>query len=477
MPGMSPDCPVTEEQLAALPPEFQALLRAVIDFYEAKVAKLEARVAELEAQLGKTPKNSSLPPSSQHPHAKPAPRKPKSKRKRGGQPGHKKHERPLVPSDQCDEVQTLKPTECRRCGEQLSGSDPQPLRHQVWELPEIKPQITEYQRHRLACSCGATTCASLPRGVPQGQSGPRLIAFTALLMAYFRQSKRRTAEFLSTLLNQPCCPATTIKLQNLATAAVLSPYKELAEKLPAEVCVHGDETPMKEANGKAWLWTFVASCFTLFAIRRSRAATAVDELLTGKFQGVVVCDRAKMYWRAKRLQWCWAHLQRDFQALIDNGDPRSRQLGYGLRAATQRLFGHWADYRSQKISRAALRRRMGPIRRRIEQLLLRGMNSGVKKHAGMCRELYQHRGWLWTFLKHDGAAPTNNAAERSLRHAVIWRKLSFGTQSAAGSRFMESMLTVIETCRQQKRSTFHYLTAAVQAQLNGKPAPSLLTGA
>jgi len=220
--GMGPI--VTEELVARQPLEAQAIIRALM----AKMAEMEAELRELRGQVkGKTPQNSSLPPSTQHPHAKPVLRKPKSKRKRGGQLGHKKHQRPLIPTEDCDDVQPLKPTECRRCGENLSGSDPEPLRHQVWELPEIKPLVTEYQRHRLACPCcGETTCAELPAGVPQGQSGPRLMAFTALLMAYYRQSKRRTAEFLSTLLGQPCSAALTVKIQTQVTAAVRPAYEE-----------------------------------------------------------------------------------------------------------------------------------------------------------------------------------------------------------------------------------------------------------
>ena len=195
---------ITEEIIARQPPEAQAIILALL----AEIAELRARIEELERQVkGKTPQNSSLPPSTQHPHARPQPPRRKSKRKRGGQPGHKKHERPLIPTEDCDRVEPLKATECRRCGAKLSGSDPEPLRHQVWELPEIKPHVTEYQQHRLTCPrCGETTCAELPEGVPQGQSGPRLMAFTAILMAYFRQSKRRTAAFLATLLGQPCCP-------------------------------------------------------------------------------------------------------------------------------------------------------------------------------------------------------------------------------------------------------------------------------
>lgn len=463
---------ITEELIARQTPEAQAIIRALL----AEVAALKARIEELERQVkGKTPQNSSLPPSTVHPHAKPAPPKRKSKKKRGGQPGHKKHERPLIPTEECDDAQPLKPAECRRCHAKLSGSDPEPLRHQVWELPEIKPIVTEYQRHRLTCPCcGETTCAELPPGVPQGQTGPRLMAFTALLMAYYRQSKRRTAEFLSTLLGQPCCPALTVKIENQVAKALRPSYQELAAELPVQDHLNIDETATKEENGKAWLWTFVAGAFTVFAVRATREATALGVFLGEKFRGVVTCDRAKMYWRVERLQWCWAHLKRDFQAMIDTGNPRSKWLGERLRAATCELFEHWADYRAEKISRAGLLRRMGPVRRKVERLLLRGMQSGNKGVQGTCRELYEHREWLWTFLHHAGVEPTNNAGERSLRHAVIWRKLSFGTQSANGSRFVETMLTVIETCRQQGRNAFAFVASAVEAHLIHQPPSSLL---
>jgi len=209
-------------------------------------------------------------------------------------------------------------------------------------------------------------------------------------------------------------------------------------------------------------------------VRATREATALGVFLTEKFHGIVTCDRAKMYWQVGRLQWCWAHLKRDFQAMIDTRNPRSKWLGERLRAATCELFEHWADYRAGKITRAALVRRMGPVRRKVERLLLRGMHSGNRDVQGTCRELYEHRQWLWTFLHHERVEPTNNAGERSLRHAVIWRKLSFGTQSAAGSRFVETMLTVIETCRQQRRNAFAFITAAVESHLAHQSAPSLL---
>ena len=455
-----------EDLIARQPPEAQAIIRSLL-----------AKISELEARLNKSPRNSSLPPSSVHPHAKLAPPKQKSGKKPGGQPGHPKHERALIPTDQCQAVVTMKPKNCRRCGERLAGVDPQPLRHQVWEIPEIKPIVTEYQLHRLACACcRESTCGHLPPGVPQSQAGPRLVALTALLMGCFKQSKRRVALFLEQVLNQPCSPGWVVKLQNQATAALTPPYQELAGQLPTERVLGIDESPTKQARLKSWLWTFVADTYTVFALRTTRAATVLQDLLTGDFDGVVNCDRAKMYWNVGRPQWCWAHLKRDFQALIDHPDRQVKRLGHDLMRPTRELFRHWARCRDGTITRRGLLCLMRPIREEINGLLLRGAFSGNAKLIGMCAPLYDHRDWLWTYLDIEGIEPTNNASERALRPAVIWRRLSFGTQSAQGSRFVETILTVVETCHKQSRNSFDYLTAAIQAHFAAQPAPSLLHG-
>ena len=326
--------PITPEQIAALPPDFQALLFAVIDHYEKRIAALEGELAAVKNELAgvkKTPRNSSLPPSTEHPHAKP-PRdqeKKRSGKKRGGQPGHPRHERALIPAEQCQTVVQCVPGACRRCGQALAGKDPEPLRHQVWDIPEIKPLVTEYQLHRLTCPCcHESTCAQLPPGVPISQGGPRLVALVALLMGCFRQSKRRVALFLDSVLNQPCSPGWVVKLQQQATAALTPAYEELAQQLPTEDVLAIDESPTKERQAKAWLWTFVAATYTVFALRTTRAATVLQELLTDAFDGVIHCDRAKMYWQKGKLQWCWAHLKRDFQALIDNPDRQAKRLGH-----------------------------------------------------------------------------------------------------------------------------------------------------
>jgi transposase len=475
---MSSQLPVTSEQMAALPPEFRALLQAVIEHYERRIASLEAELAAVRTELEaakKTPRNSSLPPSSEHPHAKPVPPQAKSGKKRGGQPGHAKHERALIPTEQCQSVVECVPRVCRRCGAGLTGRDAQPRRHQVWDIPEIKPLIDEYQLHRLTCPhCRESTCAQLPPGVPESQAGPRLVALNALLMGCFKQSKRRVALFLEQVLNQPCSPGWVVKLQNQATAALAPAYEELAAQLPTEPVLGIDESPTKQGRAKSWLWVFVGAASTVFALRTTRAATVLEELLTDAFAGVINCDRAKMYWNHGRLQWCWAHLKRDFQALIDHPDHQVKRLGRDLMRPTKELFRHWSRCRDGTISRAKMLRLTKPIRKQIDGLLLRGVFSANKKLVGMCEPLYDHRDWLWTFLDVEGVEPTNNVSERALRPAVIWRKLSFGTQSASGSRFVETILTVVETCHRQSRNSFEYLTAAIQAYFASQKPPSLL---
>jgi transposase len=468
--GMDAPPTLPPNVLASLPPAVVAL----IQWQAEQIRVLTARVAELEAQIGKNPNNSSKPPSSTHPHDKTPPSKPKSGRPRGGQPGHDKHERALIPTDECQEVIPCVPNACRRCGQPLAGVDPTPLRHQVWELPEIAPLVTEYQRHRLVCSCGCSTCGELPPGVPTGQAGARLIAFAALLMACFRQSKRRAAQFLSTILNQPASAGWMVLLQERAADAVKPAYDELARKLAEQSSPHIDESPTKEGSKKAWVWTIVAATFTFFACRTSRAADVLTELLGDDFTGVIHCDRARMYWRFGRLQWCWAHLKRDFQALIDSPCGTAKRLGHDLMKPTREMFALWQKVRDGTLSHATFRRQMRPIRQQIDSLLLRGYFNA--RTRGFCKELVQHKQNLWTFVDIDGIEPTNNAAERALRHAVIWRKLSFGTQSERGSRFVETMLSVIETCRQQKRNVFRFVTAAVEAHFARRPAPLLLAG-
>lgn len=460
------------------------MIAALVQYYERKLAAAEERIAVLEDRLNslqrKTPRNSSVPPGSQHPHDKPVPSpKGKSPRNKGAQPGHPQRTRALIPSENCHEVILLTPSECRHCGAGLGGKDPDPLRHQVWELPEIKPLVTEYQQQRLTCRCcGTSTCAELPSGVPTGQSGPQLIALATLLMAYFRLSKRRTAAFFGMLLNQPCSVGHVVNMQNLGTSALRPCFHELVEALPQQPAVNIDETPTKQQTRKAWLWTFVASNFTVFGIRLSRGAGILHDWLGLTYEGVVGCDRARMYFCFERRQWCWAHLKRDFQAMSElRGSVRATRaaaVGQQLQSLTNELFHHWHRVRDHTLTRTGFKRHAHRLQGLFYMALEEGQRCGYSPTEATCQELLNHFDILWTFVDHENVEPTNNASERSLRHAVIWRKLSFGTQSVAGSRFVETLLSVIETCRQQNRPVFAFIADAVQRRLQHRPAPSLL---
>lgn len=480
--------PISAEQLAGLPPEFRALLQSVIEHYERQCDELRRQVAELKAELQavrKTPQNSSLPPSTGHPHAKSggtgesdeavADAK-KKKKKRGGQKGHPKHERKLVPIEQCDEVVALKPTECRGCGEALRGDDPDPLRHQVWELPQPQPIITEYQRHRLTCSCcGKSTCAELPEGVPEHMSGPRLIAVTAVLMGLFRQSKSRTALALGALFGVPCCPAWVVKQQQRATVALMPCYNEIQAALPQADVVHCDETPFKQGTAKAWIWTMVAATFTLFKISLTRAAAVPIALLSRTFAGAVVTDRYAGYNAFNgRRQVCWAHLKRDFQSLIDAGGD-GELIGNRLMSSLKEVFRLWHLYRAGRIRHDTLRKKIErDCWSQVYDTLEDGQRCSHGPTVSLCNDLFQRFDQLWLFRELPGLEPTNNRGERSLRHAVIWRKTSFGTQSESGSRFVETLLTILETCRQQNRHPIDFLTTTLEAHATNKPTPKLL---
>jgi len=463
-----------------LPPEAEPardFIEALVARYESRIRELEAQVKTLTEQLEKlTPRNSSLPPSTEHPHAKPKRKKlPGKKRKQGGQKGHKRHLRELIPSEDCTHVIPCQPSQCRRCGETVQADGSDPRRHQVWELPEIQPIVSEYQLFRGHCAgCGITTEAELPAGVPTGQCGPRLAAFTGLLMGHFRQSKRRAASFLGDLLSIPCSPAWTVKIQNLVSQAIAMPYEELRSKLNEEKQLYVDESPTKEKRQKAWLWVAVAPMFAVFGIFGDRSRKSLLALI-GNYQGIILnCDRAKMYLDGKQLQWCWAHLKRDIQKLIDSSDNQVKRLGHDLMRQQKLLFQHWRRYRSSEIQWSTFQSLVRPIREEFDGLLLRGSYSGNEKLVGFCNELYDRQHHLWTFTRVQGIEPTNNTAERALRPAVIHRKLSFGTQSAQGSRYLERILSVSETCRLQNRNAYQFLVEAMESKFAGLKPPSLL---
>jgi transposase len=243
----------------------------------------------------------------------------------------------------------------------------------------------------------------------------------------------------------------------------------------AQAVAHLDETSWRQGGKRAWLWVAVTSLVTVFLVRMSREGHVARELLGEAFSGILVTDRYSAYnWYPVRWrQVCWAHLLRDFEAMRGRGG-RSKERGDALLVQAHQMFTWWHRVRDGTLKRSSFRSSMTPLRREVERLLEAGSRCGVAKTAGTCQDILKRREALWTFVQVEGVEPTNNTAERAIRPGVLWRKGSFGTQSAAGSRFVESMMTVVTTLKQQQRHVLEYLTAACEAALRGAAAPSLL---
>jgi transposase len=444
-----------------------------------QLATLQTRVAELEARLSQHSGNSSRPPSSDPPSAPPRPPKPASGRKRGAQPGHPGQHRDLLPPEQVTELVVHAPTTCPHCQQGLPDALPTTgpvLRQQVWELPPVVPTITEHQFPTVTCPhCQTAVRAARPPDVPPGSFGPHLAALVALLHGRYRMSTRELALLLDELWHIPISLGSIPALYQTVSGALAPVYREVQRVVQGQAVANVDETPWRESRRQRYLWVAVTLVATVFLVaRRSRAA--LEQVLGAPFGGIVGSDRDKAYAHlpTRRRQLCWAHLNRDWQFFQERAGP----VGVWGEAAMQQismLFAAWHRFRAGEIDRATLQREMARIEAELRGLVERGRDElSWEKARGFCRDLLGVWPALWTFVTVEGVEPTNNAAERALRPAVLWRKGCYGTDSSDGSRFVERILTVTTTCRQQQRPVLPFLAEAVQAHWAGLPAPILM---
>jgi transposase len=460
----------------SLSDEARVLVGTVIDGLERQIIELRQQVQDLKARLDQNSTNSSKPPSTDPIGVKRKPPTPPSQRRRGGQIGHPRRVRALVPPERVASVTDCKPAECRRCGHPLSGEDAEPRRHQVAELPPIEPEVHEYRLHRLCCPrCKTVTSGVLPDGVPSTAFGPRLHAVLSVLSGAYRLSKRQVAQLGSDLLGLTISLGMIAKLERVTAEVLEQPVAELAEQLKNAEAANIDETGWRESGCKAWLWVVVTSLGIVFRIVRSRAGAVAAELLGEEPKPIVISDRFPGYeWiELESRQVCWAHLRRDFQAMIDR-DGDGAEVGRQLLWQSNKLFEYWHKVRDGTIQRSTFLQSMAWLRPMVRLSLERGSGCGCAKTAATCGELLRLWECLWTFTRVAGVEPTNNAAERALRHAVIWRRVSGGTDSEAGSRFVERMLSAVATCRQQRHGVLEYLTRCHRARLLGLEVPPLV---
>jgi transposase len=436
-------------------------------------------VQELTALLKQNSANSSKPPSSDPPSAPPAkPRKP-SGRKRGGQPGHDKHERELVLPEKVTATEVVKPEYCRACSHPLKGDDASPYRHQVFEIPKIAPTVHEYQLHTLGCTwCGLRTRALVPNGVPTGQFGPRLQAMATVASGAYRMSKRTIEEMFADFFGVKLSLGSIANLEQATSEALAAPVDEVAQEVKKAPVVHADETGWYQRSKRAWLWVVASAQLACFLVSHSRGAKVAKQMLGEAFVGFLVSDRWAAYaWvDVHRRQLCWAHLIRQFIGFQDFGG-KAKRLGRALELRAEEMFGLWHRVRDGTLSRRRFGLLMKPIERAVVAHLRACARLPVAKVTGRAREMLDLEPAMWTFVAHEGIEPTNNYAERLVRHGVLWRKSSFGTDSEAGSRFVERILTTVATLRLQKRNVLDYVEHACRAALwNQRPA-SLLPAA
>ena len=443
-----------------------------------RLAAAERRIAELEACLGRNAANSSLPPSANPPAApKPVVKKPTG-RKPGAQPGHEPHLRRRLPPERLTEVVRFVPQQCRSCRAPLAAQpgpgDPEPSWHQVVELPPVLAHVTEYQGHARTCpACRTVTHAAIPAEVRRHAVGPRLAALLAYLRGAHQVSQRGLEEIVRTALDVPLSLGAINHLERQTSAALASAHAEALAAVRRAPVKHVDETGWKRAGG--WLWVAATATVAAFVVHARRSAAGLTALLGETVGGILCTDRWAVYDRlpAERRQVCWAHLRRDFQKLVDRGGAAAPTGRAGLRVAKE-LFACWHRHRDGPSDRDRLLGEIAPLARRLERALTAGRRCADGASAAFCANLLGLWPALWVFALEQGVEPTNNHAERLLRRGVLWRKRSFGSQSQEGCRFVERMLTVVQTLRLQDRSTLAFLHEAIAAHRAAKPAPQLL---
>jgi len=445
------------------------LLKQALD----KIEFLEKRVNDLEDKLNTNSSNSSKPPSQDPFRA--SKNKTPTGRPKGGQKGHKGHKRSLIPIEQVSRVFDLRPSCCPGCqGDQFDSEIINTEIRQVLELPDTPPEVTQYNISTCRCiSCGKHVKANIPKEAQFG-FGPRLMAFTTLLSGEFRLSKRNVVALLGKI-GIKICSGSVCKIQARAAAILKMPYEEIKKDALASSELNADESHWKTFAKKKWIWIGAGKSSVFFKIHQRRSSKAFQEIFEN-FNGILTTDRFGAYNSYEgNKQVCLSHANRDFEKISSRGDP-DKWVGEKLKLCLKEVFDLWHQFRNQEFDRATLIQKFEEGLKEEMRLFLKlgalGEGCCNKTHA-TCFDFYERFDNLWTFIYVEGIEPTNNEAERGLRHAVIWRKLSFGTQSEMGERFVERIMTVSETLKKRAHNSFDYLTNCFRNFIYGAQAPPL----
>jgi transposase len=446
-----------------------------------RVGKLEAKILELEGKLRDlTDKLKPPAPPPGAPKLPPGPDKKPTGRKPGGQPGHPPHLKRLVPSERLKETIAFVPETCEYCQAKLSAepgpNDPPPTRHQVAELPKLAAEITEYQGHSRTCSCcGKVTRAAIPADIVANSVGPKLTATMSYLSGCHGMSKRGVEETVEAVFDASISLGTVANLEQEVSEALIPAHKQALEAIKKAPLKHVDETGWKENGKKRWLWTAATAAVVAFIIHPRRNLSALKRLVGEELAGILCSDRWRVYdnWQLLQRQVCWAHLKRNWEKQVERGGA-AKKIGEACLTIQLLVFELWHLFRGGGCTRADLQDRMMPLVFELRAILQSGLRSRDRKLARFCTRLLDVYPAFWTFVSDEGIEPTNNHAERVQRRAVLWRRRSFGCHSADGCRFVERILTVVQTLRLQGRPILDFLEQTVRARRERFIPPKLI---
>ncbi len=459
--------------------------RLVVGMFD-QLAQMRAEIDELKRSANRSSRNSSSSPSSDPPKSRAERRRAareaykRSMRKSGAQPGHEGRTREIVSSERVDRSFEHLPERCG-CGHLFGGGEQRlgdPVVHQQYELPPpVRPLIFEHARVRLACpSCGRAVLACLPGPALCGY-GPRLQAHIAMLAGVYRLSREQVRQIVTEVFGIPASKGTIDNTIMRVSAILADPWMELKDAIRQAEAVHLDETTWRLAGATQWLWVAASALLACYRIDPSRSQQAAKELIGEDFGGFAITDRYAGYHFLDILQQqlCWLHVLRQLREISERDGATGRR-GQQLVTLARQVIATHREYIEHDHSPRWLAEELSPLRERIHTLLEQCASGRHQRTANFAAGLLCEYQALWTFADVPDAHldPSNNAAERAVRHAVLMRRLQGGTQADQGSRWVERIQSVRETCRLQDRRILDWLVNAATAAHNGQPIPTLL---
>ena len=464
--------------------ECHAVIDAILAFFQKELGVLKQEIitlkqqnAELNERLNTNSNNSSKPPSTDNKQKKKKKNNHRSSgRKPGGQPGHKGVSRKLVPTEQVDTVITCPPPDkCNDCNIPLSPLN-EIIRHQVYEVPLPRYEITEYQLLQGYCSCCQKTYrGETPAEVGNRGFGVRVHGTIALLTSKFKLSKRQALELLKDFFQMPICVGSVSNIEHRVSQSLESLHGQIKNKIDESKIVHIDETGFKQNNRSGWAWMMANELFSFMQLDCSRGKKVAKKLIGNVINRIFISDRYPVYDFLPELchQVCWAHLKRDFQKISERSGIAG-VVGRRLLHSYGKIFAFWKSHLQQDNDDKRTRKK----RRRLKNRMLRDLEFGAScSHlttARTCRNMLEMGKSLWLFLENRDVPATNNLAERQIRPLVIAKKLSFGVKSDRGARYIERIYSLVLTCRQQNKDVLSWLQDSITQYFIAGPPPVLV---